>query len=400
MAIYKYLGKKFGKKVTGTLISDDKTTVIKELKAQHIIVKKITIETYNNKWGIFNKVSDRNILFFTKKLSTMVSSGIPLLDSLKLVDSQIDDKKLKTISNGILKDLDGGLPLSEAILKYPNVFDGYYLNMVKAGELTGSLDEFLKKLSESLEKKQKIKSGIKSALLYPAMLISVAFIVAIFMLAYVVPTFEMMYKNMKVDLPEMTKTMILVGHFFSSPANLFFILLAFILIFLIFKVLNKNESFKTMSDSLILKIPIFGGIYNLSIMAKLALLMANLMAAGIGIIKILEITMNVSNNIIFKKAIANIKQGVLTGRALSTMFSSEKVFDKNFSQLLAVGEKSGDLDNMLFSVARYYEDEFDTIVANFSKIIEPVMILIVGGIIGALVIALYLPIFSSGKLIG
>jgi type IV pilus assembly protein PilC len=220
------------------------------------------------------------------------------------------------------------------------------------------------------------------------------------MLLQVVPTFEKMYQNMKIELPIMTQTIIDLRHFISEPINLLITVLSVFFIVIIYRQSQKRKRIKRFRDEFIFKVPLFGKIIHQAIMAKTALLMADLVNSKVGIIEVLEVVIKVSENTVFTNAITNIKHNVLMGQSLSDSFAQESIFPSNFAQLIKVGEKTGRVEEMLNAVANYYQEEFDMLVQGLAMVIEPIMIVIVGGLIGFLLIALYLPIFSVGNLIG
>jgi len=401
MIEFKYTGKKQGKKISGSLFSENKEEALATLKKQFIVVKTIKALTQEStsKFDFFNKVSDKELFLFTKKVSTMIKAGLPLFESLELVLQQLEKGYFQTIIRIVLNDIKNGMSLSNALKKHPKVFDYSYFSMVEAGEVTGSLDTFLIKLTDSLEKTIKIKSNIKSALFYPIILVVVAVGITMFMLIKVVPVFEEMYANMNVELPSLTQSIVTAGHFVANGNNILIITSVIFIFISIYKRLLKNKKIRRKNDALLLKLPLFGKIIHQSSIAKIALLMSNLLSAGVNIVDVLKVTSSSSKNILFLEALKNVSIGVVAGKPLSKLFAKEEVFPSNFSQLLSVGERTGNVDKMLQSIANYYEEEFDAIVKGLATIIEPVMIVFVGGLVGVLMIALYLPIFSAGSLV-
>jgi type IV pilus assembly protein PilC len=295
--------------------------------------------------------------------------------------------KMKMIAHQIVKDLNTGTNLTDAFGKHPTVFDNIYLNMISAGEASGKLDEFLIKLVEMLEKNQKIRAGIKSALFYPIMLFTVAITITIFMLWKVVPVFEKMYAGMGVKLPAATLIIVDASRFIADGGNILRIVLTIIAIRFIFKfIYNNSEAFRHRMHKLFLKLPLF---------------MANLTRAGVSIIDTIKISKQVTTNLVFIYALNRISKQIVTGEVLSVLLAREQhAFPIALSQLTAVGEKTGNMEEMFQSIATYYEEEFDSVVGALSTIIEPLMIVLIGMIIGLLMIALYMPIFSIGQAVG
>jgi type IV pilus assembly protein PilC len=308
---------------------------------------------------------------------------------------------MKKVIQTIKKDLESGNALSKCFEKHPKIFDTVVVNLIKAGEASGKLDTFLQKIVVSLEKREKIKSQIKSALFYPGVLFSVAILVTVFMLMNVVPTFVEMYEQMGAkSLPTPTAVIMSMSEFVRSSGGFF--LLIFIISFIVgFKFLIiKNYNVKKVLHKIILKLPIFGNLINKSILAKVSLVLGNLNQAGVDLIESIDIAKSVTDNVIVIEALENIKKGVFSGETLTDLFNKEKIFPPTFSQLISVGEQTGSLDEMFGSVAIYYEEEFDVAVANLASLIEPIMIVFMGITIGGLMLAMYAPIFNVGAIIG
>ena len=290
--------------------------------------------------------------------------------------------------------------MSTCFNKYPELFDNVYVNLIKAGEASGKLDVFLLKIVESLEKKEGIKKKIKSALMYPSIMFTVAITVSVFMLIKVVPVFAKMYDGMGIELPGSTAAIMGMSDFLRGTGGQI-MLLSVIIFFIVFRYLTtKNEKMKYLSHKQVLKRPIIGDMNLKAMLARISLIMGNLSAAGVNLLESLEIAKSVSNNVVVLESLENVKKGVFSGDTLTKLFLKDKLFPPTFSQLISVGEQTGQLDEMFGSVAKYYESEFDTVVENLSSLIEPIMIVFMGVMIGGLMIAMYSPIFNVGALIG
>ena len=272
--------------------------------------------------------------------------------------------------------------------------------MIKAGEASGKLDVFLLKIVESLEKKEKIKKKIKGALMYPSIMFTTAILVSAIMLIKVVPVFAKMYEGMGVALPKPTEIIMSMSDFLRGTGGL--VLFLSIIIFAVaFKYLTtKNAAIRFKWHKQVLKMPVFGDLILKSLLARISLIMGNLSAAGVNLLESLEIAKSVSTNVVVSEALENVKKGVFSGDTLTKLFLKEPLFPPTFSQLISVGEQTGQLDEMFNSVASYYEEEFDTAVDNMSTLIEPIMIVFMGVMIGGLMIAMYSPIFNVGSIIG
>ena len=316
-----------------------------------------------------------------------------------MLRDQIESPAMKDVIEDIRKSLEGGVTLSKCFEKYPDLFDNIYVNLIKAGEASGKLDVFLLKIVDSLEKKEKIKKKIKGALMYPSIMFTVAITVSAFMLVKVVPVFAKMYDGMGIELPAATSTIMAMSDFLRGTGGKI-LLLSLITFYFSFKYLTKkNEKFRYAWHKRVLKLPIFGDMILKSMLARVSLIMGNLSAAGVNLLESLEIAKSVSNNMVVLESLENVKKGVFSGDTLTKLFLKDPLFPPTFGQLISVGEQTGQLDEMFNSVAKYYEEEFDTVVDNLSALIEPIMIVFMGIMIGGLMIAMYSPIFNVGSLI-
>ena len=346
------------------------------------------------------KIKPEDIVIFSKQFATMVKAGLPILQTLSMLRDQLEHPEVKIIVEDVRKNLEGGLTLSKCFEKYPKVFDNVYINLIKAGEASGKLDVFLLKLVDSLEKREKVKKKIKGALMYPAVMFTVAITVMVFMLVKVVPIFAEMYEGMGVALPTPTQVIMNASNFMRGTGGM--ILLSTTVIgFIVFRYLTtKVPAIRYKWHGRMLKMPVFGDMILKSLIARVSLIMGNLSAAGVNLLESIEIAKQVSNNDVVTQALENVKKGVFSGDTLTKLFLKEPTFPPTFSQLISVGEQTGNLDEMFTSVSSYYEEEFDTAVDNMSSLIEPIMIVFMGTMIGGLMIAMYSPIFNVGALMG
>jgi len=330
----------------------------------------------------------------------MVKAGLPILNVLVMLRDQVENPSLKEIIEDIRRSLEGGVTLSKCFNKYPKVFDNIYVNLIKAGEASGKLDIFLLKLVDSLEKTEKVKKKIKGALMYPMVMFSTAMIVTVFMLIKVVPVFAKMYEGMGIALPTPTAVILNASNFLRGSGGLTLLIVLIVTYFTFKFLVTKNEKIKFWWHGRVLKMPVFGDMILKSVLARVSLIMGNLSAAGVNLLESIEIAKSVSNNVVITNALENVKKGVFSGDTLTKLFLKEPLFPPTFSQLISVGEQTGSLDEMFTSVSNYYEEEFDNAVDNMSTLIEPIMIVFMGTMIGGLMIAMYSPIFNVGALIG
>ena len=407
---FTYKGISSGTYVEGNIEAVNLEEANFKLKEQKIIItniikskkKKAEKEKKKGQGFSFGKkaVKPEDVMIFSKQFATMVKAGLPILNVLTMLRDQIEHPTMKEIIEDVRRSLEGGVTLSKCFERYPKIFDNVYINLIKAGEASGKLDTFLLKLVDSLEKREKVKKKIKGALTYPVVMFSVAITVTVFMLIKVVPVFAKMYEGMGVALPTPTAVILKASEFMRGSGGLT-LLICSIIFYIIFKYLTtKIPAIRYKWHNRVLHMPIFGPMILKSLLARVALIMGNVSAAGVNLLESIEIAKSVSNNDVVTQALENVKRGVFSGDTLTKLFLKEPVFPSTFSQLISVGEQTGNLDEMFNSVSAYYEEEFDTAVENMSSLIEPIMIVVMGTMIGGLMIAMYSPIFNVGSIIG
>ena len=410
MLNFEYKGISLGKYVEGEIEALNNAEAAHKLKEKKVIItklkeaKKKKVVTKKEKTSITfgTGIKPQEILIFCKQFATMLRAGLPVLNTLEMLEGQTSRPPMKKVITTIKKDLESGNALSKCFEKHTKIFDTVVVNLIKAGEASGKLDTFLQKIVINLEKREKIKSQIKSALFYPGVLFSVAILVTIFMLMNVVPTFVNMYEGMGMsdELPTPTAVIMAMSEFVRSAGG-FYLLVSIISFIFGFKYLvSKNYEVRKNWHRVTLKLPIFGNLIQKSILAKVSLVLGNLNQAGVDLIESIDIAKSVTDNVIVVEALENIKKGVFSGESLTDLFNKEKIFPPTFSQLISVGEQTGSLDEMFNSIAMYYEEEFDVAVANLASLIEPIMLAFIGITIGGLMLAMYAPIFNVGAIIG
>ena len=411
MEFYTYKGISAGKYIEGEIEALNQEEASHKLKNDKVIItnlvrsKKKKVEKKDKKKSASfsfgkKKIKPADVVIFSKQFATMVKAGLPILNVLIMLRDQTENPSLKEIIEDIRKSLEGGVTLSKCFNKYPKVFDNIYVNLIKAGEASGKLDVFLLKLVSSLEKTEKVKKKIKGALMYPMVMFSTAMIVMVFMLIKVVPVFANMYDGMGIPLPTPTRVIMNASDFMRGSGGLTLFIVLTISYFVFKYLTTKNEKIRFWWHGRVLKLPVFGEMILKSMLARISLIMGNLSAAGVNLLESIEIAKSVSNNVVITNALENVKKGVFSGDTLTKLFLKEPLFPPTFSQLISVGEQTGSLDEMFTSVSNYYEEEFDTAVDNMSTLIEPIMIVFMGTMIGGLMIAMYSPIFNVGALIG
>ena len=399
---FNWKGLKLGVFANGQLDSVSKSEAIFELKNQGIIVTEISTndkETLENKKSsVFfkSKIKDTELLLFTRKLSTMINAGLAIVPALTMLKNQSENTELTVIIDKILTHVNEGVPLSNALEKYPDLFDVVYINLVKAGEASGGLDTFLKRISTNLEKKIKILRALKGAMMYPTILLSVATIVVAVMMIFVVPTFVEIFATAGITLPLPTKIVMSISNFFRSIYFPVSIGLIYGMLFFSKKLLNNNIELKRKVDRRILTLPVIGKLIENSIMARFSMVLANLISGGVNLIEGMEIAKNSIPNEYVRNSLDKVKRDIYSGKPFANSLRETKSFPETLCGFVEVGEETGKLNDMLNTISIFYEDEFDVSVQNFSQLLEPIMIVFLGVIIGFILIAMYMPIFKMG----
>ena len=410
MLNFEYKGISLGKYVEGEIEALNNAEAAHKLKEQKVIItklkeakkKKVVTKKEKMSFSFGTGIKPQEIMIFCKQFATMLRAGLPVLNTLEMLEGQTSGLPMKKVIQTIKKDLESGNALSKCFEKHTKIFDTVVVNLIKAGEASGKLDTFLQKIVVNLEKREKIKSQIKSALFYPGVLFSVAILVTIFMLMNVVPTFVNMYEGMGMadELPTPTAVIMAMSEFVRSSGGFFLLVFIVSFVFGLKFLIRKNYEVRKNWHRVVMKLPIFGNLIQKSILAKVSLVLGNLNQAGVDLIESIDIAKSVTDNVIVVEALENIKKGVFSGESLTELFNKEKIFPTTFSQLISVGEQTGSLDEMFGSIAIYYEEEFDVAVANLASLIEPIMIVFMGITIGGLMLAMYAPIFNVGAIIG
>ena len=417
MATYTYKGLLDGAYTEGDIEADDEAAAVAQLRESKVTITSVKLSRGRPKakdsksgstklslpsFSLGSGVTPKEIMLFSKQLSTMVRAGLPLLEAIDILRTNTQNVKFASVLKTISDDLQSGSSLSAAFEKHPKVFDSIYINLLKAGEASGRLDTFLNKLVESIEKTEKVKSQIKTAMFYPGIVVTVAVGVTVAMLIMVVPTFVEMYGGMGVELPGSTKAIIAVSGFVRDPLGGGVVLMATIFITIFTKFLiATNAKFRRMFHKFLLKLPFFSDLIRKAILSRFSMILSNLLQAGVGILEAIDIGETATKNTIAREAMQNVKRGVFSGKELSILFENEhEIFPVIFNALIKVGERTGTTDEMFGSIALYYEEELDTTVGRLSSIIEPVMIVFMGILIGGLLMALYAPIFNMGQVVG
>ena len=393
--IFEWEGKdKNGKIVRGEMRAGGEAVVNASLRRQGILVTKIKKRRLSGGKSI--KLKD--IAVFTRQLSTMLRAGVPLLQAFDIVGRGSPNPKLTRLLNDIRADVETGTSLSAAFRKHPLYFDALYCNLVEAGEAAGILETLLDRLATYQEKTLAIKSKIKSALIYPIAVLVVAFIVLSVIMLFVIPAFKQVFSSFGADLPAPTLFVIAMSEFFVSYWWAIFGGIGGGLYFF-FQAWRRSEKMQVVMDRLLLKVPIFGALVNKATVARWTRTLATMFAAGVPLVEALDSVGGASGNYVYVSATEKIQQEVSSGTSLTNAMTNAKVFPSMVLQMCAIGEESGSLDHMLGKAADFYEAEVDDMVAGLSSLMEPIIIVFLGGLIGGIVVAMYLPIFKLGQVV-
>jgi type IV pilus assembly protein PilC len=381
----------------GEMEAGDKQAVAAQLRSKGLIVVDIEEQTPANAGDIlarFKRVKADELVIATRQLSTMVNSGMSLLRSLYVIEEQTENDKLREIFVEVRKDVEAGLALSDALRKHPEIFNDLYVAMVQAGETGGILDSTLIRVAEQLEKDAALRRQIKAAMVYPAMIASFAFIVLFALVAFLVPVFEKIFKDFGGDLPAITKFTVWLSHlaterFYLLFGGMFAIVWAF-------RTWKKTESGRMQWDRLKLKFPMkIGDIVQKVALARFSRTFSGLIAAGVPMLEAIDITGKTSGNKVIEKAMLEVRESVKKGGSLTApMMEVPEAFPVMVTQMIGVGEETGALETMMTKIADFYEEQVAAAVKALTSILEPIMIVVVGAIVGFIVIAMYLPMFK------
>ncbi len=343
------------------------------------------------------RIKKRDVLIFTQQLSAMINAGLPLLQSLEILVQQTENKALKEVIQKVKQDVEGGMSFAGALKKHPRAFDRLYVDMVVAGEQSGNLDLMLKRVANHMEKMENLKRKVRSAMVYPSIIVIVAILVTIVLLVFVIPTFEKLFRDVGMGLPLPTQMVINLSKF--TKANFPYALLALIGAALGLRYYYRTEKGKFVIDSLLLRLPVFGILFKKVAIARFARTLATLVTSGVPILEALEIVSATSGNRKVEKAVLEARSQLQEGQSLALPLSKSGVFPPMVTYMISVGESTGNLEGMLEKVADFYEADVDQAMANLSSLIEPVLIVFLGVLIGGLVVSMYLPIFKMAAAI-
>jgi type IV pilus assembly protein PilC len=355
-------------------------------------IKKKPKDLFENFTFLQPPVKEHDIIIFSRQFSTMIDAGLPIIQCLEILYSQQDNKTFKNMLKDIKESVEGGQTLAEALRKYPKQFDDLYVNMVAAGEAGGILDTILRRLSAYMEKAAKLKAQVKGAMVYPIITIIVAVIVVAVILVFVIPVFEEMFEGLGGALPVPTQIVVAMSEFVKD--KILYIIIGMVIFFIAFKKYYNTNKGRIMIDAISLKLPIFGMLLRKVAVAKFTRTMGTMLSSGVAILEALDIVAKTAGNKIIERSIYTVRSAISEGRTMADPLAESGVFPPMVCQMIAVGESTGALDAMLGKIAEFYDDEVDQAVENLTAMIEPVMLVFLGTVVGGLVVSMYLPVFK------
>jgi type IV pilus assembly protein PilC len=398
MAVFTYQGRGSAGTMTGEIEAADRTSAVGELRRRAILVTKINEKAGGkapSKAG--GKVKDKEMAIFTRQFSTMIDAGLPLVQCLNILAEQSESKTLRSVTGQVARHVEAGSTLADALRRHPRTFDDLFTNLVEVGEAGGILDVVLQRLAAYIEKAAALKRKVKAAMVYPCAIIGVALLVVIFMLTFVIPTFAQMFKDLGADLPLPTKIVMMLSDFVRGYILL--LIAGMIGAVMALRSYYRTEGGRATIDALMLKTPVFGTLVRKVAVARFTRTLGTLVQSGVPILDGLRITARTAGNKVVEKAVLQCRAAVTEGKTLADPLRTSGVFPPMVTQMISVGEQTGALDAMLSKIADFYDDEVDTAVSTLTSLLEPIMIVFLGVVVGGLVVAMYLPIFKLVTLV-
>lgn len=371
-------------------------TKVRERAAKKKVAKKAsaTVETSRKMPLSFGGVPRKQLVGFTRQLSTLQDAGLPILRSLQILEQQQKPGLLKAIIGGVSDEVEGGGTLSDAMAKYPKAFDKLYVNMINAGEAGGVLDLILNRLADFMEKAARLKKKVIGAMIYPAVVITIAVAIVSMIMIFVIPKFETIFKDFGTKLPAVTQLLLDISHWFAEDYGWAYVLFAPIVFVLTIKLIRMSDGGRYFVDAVKLKIPILGNILSKTAIARFTRTLGTLISAGVPILDAINITKETCGNEVYTRALGKVHDAIREGESMADPLRASKVCDSIVVNMVDVGEETGDLDKMLIKIADNYDNDVDVLVGSLISILEPVMVVILGVIVGFIVVALFMPMIS------
>ncbi len=401
MPIYVWKGKNsYGEKRKGELEAPDENSALAQLRRLRIDGVKIKEKPKDilEQIPLFKpKVTGKDLVIFTRQLSTMIDAGLPLVQCLQILGKQQENSTFKKVILEVQTDVETGTTLADSMRKHPKVFDNLYSNMIEAGELGGILDTILSRLAAFKEKSMALQKKIKGAMTYPAICLGISLIILVVILVFVVPVFDKMFQEFGSTLPVPTQIVVNMSSFFKS--NIFYIVIVAVLFSWIFKRIYNTEKGRLKIDAALLKSPVVGTLLRRVAVSKFTRTLSTMLQSGVPILEALQVVGRTSGNKVIERAVFRVADSIAEGRPIAEPLDESGVFPNMVVQMINVGESVGALDTMLEKIADFYDEEVDQAVDNLTAMIEPFMMVFLGGMIGGLVVAMYLPIFKMASVV-
>jgi type IV pilus assembly protein PilC len=403
MPIYQWKGRtRQGALKKGEIEAVNEAAVMAQLRAQMLLpvsVKEKSKDVSEYLPFLKQGIKTRELVIFTRQFATMIDAGLPLVQCLDILSEQNPNKAFKEIIRGVKQDVEQGSTFADALRKHPKPFDSLYVNLVQAGEIGGILDTILNRLAVYLEKADALARKVKGAMVYPSTVLVVAVGVVILMLVKVIPTFEKMFTDFGGELPAPTQMVVSLSHFMQQWAMIF--VAGVVLAFLAYlQARRRNPRFRRATDAIYLKLPVFGSLLQKVAVARFTRTLGTMIASGVPILDGLDIVARTAGNMIIEEALMKVRAAISEGKTIAEPLQESEVFPGMVTQMIAVGEETGAMETMLSKIADFYDEEVDAAVDALTAMLEPLMMVFLGGTVGSLLIAMYLPIFKIAETVG
>jgi len=401
MPVFKWQGKnRQGEVMQGEMEAANAAAAVLSLRKQQIVplqVKQDKGKSAKFSVQLMSRITEREVAVFTRQLATMIDAGLPLVQSLEILGNQQENPKFKETLLAVKSEVEGGSTFSDALRKHPKAFDDLYTNLVTAGEIGGTLDIILNRLAQYMEKSIALKKRVKGAMVYPAAILGVSIMVVVVLLIFVIPVFEKMFSGFGAALPAPTQFLISLSNFMQ--ANIFYMVAGMVGLVFLFRRYYRTESGRKVVDRALLKLPVFGDLLLKIATARFTRTLGTLVSSGVPILDGLMITAKASGNKVIEEAILKTRVSISEGKTIAEPLEQSGVFSGMVVQMIGVGESTGSLDAMLNKIADFYDEEVDATVAALTSLLEPLMMVVLGVLIGGMMIAMYLPIFKMATVV-
>jgi type IV pilus assembly protein PilC len=405
MAVFSYKAKTgAGLIMEGQIDADEQRAAVDKLRSQKLVVLEIVekqdspLDKIKALFKRKGKVTSRDLVLFSRQLSTLVTAGVPIVQSLGILENQAENPAFKEVLAAVKADIEAGLSISDSLKKHPDAFPDLYTSMVKAGELGGILDTILERLTNYLENSEELKNKVKGAMMYPAIVLTICATVTVFLMIFVIPTFKEIFGSFGAELPMPTQMLIDVS---DAMKHQWYLIVGFPFVaFNLFKRFYKTPNGERFVDRNILKAPIFGMILKKVAVARFTRTLGTLLKSGVPIMQALETVAQTAGNVVIAEAVLQTRESIREGGHLSDPLKKSGLFPNMVTSMISVGEETGALDTMLSKIADFYDQEVDAAVKGLTSLIEPIVICVMGVVIGTIVICMFLPMFSMGDLAG